>query len=112
MIDQLIAEIPALPGVLALVVVWWTRTMPEPARVAGGTDRLCPSNPDLVAQLQIATLGKVAQLLDLALELADRFLEVQRRPHRHPPRTSLTRSAPSNARKAPSEAVAAPARTV
>jgi len=32
---------------------------------------------DLVAKLQIATLGKVAQLLDLALELADRFLEVQ-----------------------------------
>ncbi|WP_341358260.1 MFS transporter [Georgenia sp. M64] len=29
----------ALPGVLALVVVWWTRTMPEPAGVAGGTDR-------------------------------------------------------------------------
>ncbi|RPF28901.1 MFS transporter [Georgenia muralis] len=29
----------ALPGVLALVVVWWTRTMPEPSRVVGGTDR-------------------------------------------------------------------------
>jgi hypothetical protein len=32
---------------------------------------------DLIPELQVAALGQMAQLLDLALELADRLLEVQ-----------------------------------
>jgi hypothetical protein len=37
----------------------------------------CLEPRDLVPKLEVATLGEMAELLDLALELADRLLEVQ-----------------------------------
>src|SRR5262249_3613305 len=37
----------------------WTRVLALAGKVAGGTDRLCPSNPDIVAQLPHAVQAEM-----------------------------------------------------
>ena len=38
----------------------WTRVLDLAGKVAGGTERLCPSNPDIVAELHHAVQDEMA----------------------------------------------------
>src|ERR687898_3011857 len=54
---------------------------------------------DLVGEVEVAAVAQVAQLLDLAFQLADRLLEVQQVPaYSFPAARSLSRASPRSAR--------------